>query len=149
MCGVGIIWYNEQNPGNPIHVRPATLTVVWGITDHTAAVHLRVIPDLIEWTRWDREDAWKKIRRALCTPPVASTVVPRHLRLALILDYLGVRLQRQGWNPSDIAAVCQRAARQFAMGKLQFVLDQDESTVLDVPLEPLMDADNKERQICQ
>ena len=46
-----------------------------------------IIPDLLEWTRWDRDDDWKKIRRALINHAKLLThVMSTHLFRIILLS---------------------------------------------------------------
>lgn len=49
----------------PLHIRPGTLSVAWSIGMHDVETHLRMVPALLRWTRWDREDLWQQLRTLL------------------------------------------------------------------------------------
>lgn len=58
-----VIWYNTNLGGDrPLHVQSGALTVAWNINGNAPTTHVRVIPALLRWTRWDHDAPWITFR---------------------------------------------------------------------------------------
>lgn len=113
---------------------PTTIAVRWPI-DAPRLCQLDVVPDLLRWTRWDEADhAWADLRRRLASSAtvVSYAALPRHLRLAQILDFVGQQHVRSTAANKDPLVVCQEVAARYNMGQLEVVTDPDSGSITDV-----------------
>lgn len=122
-----IVAYNATTT-TPLHVHAATLSVTWDVSPSGVdpAVHGRVIPALLQWTRWEREVPWATLRHRLAMAAAAPAnadqhPVPRALRMAQVLDVVG----RSGGD-------CRRAMALFSTGSLQITYDPNSGDVVTV-----------------
>jgi hypothetical protein len=121
------------------HLQPVsgpTLRVAWSIGKNPVEAHLRVVPALIGWTKWERDTPWATMRRRLHTE--AGSIGPnvmlsqRHHRQAQILDFVGMRaLESEGRTPEQAAAYVVRAAAMIADGTMAAVFGPN-GEVVDV-----------------
>lgn len=114
-------WYHEtQVPLGrvPLHVQPGSLSVPWPIDIHGVHVHRRVVPGLLAWCRWTRDAPWAALRRDIAKPkpPLSTGQLPRHVRLAQVLDYVGTEATARGESSQAVIAICRRAAERWSLG---------------------------------
>jgi hypothetical protein len=129
------------------HLQPATgptLRVAWSVWKNPVEAHLRVVPALIGWTKWERDTPWATMRRRLHTE--AGSIGPsvmlsqRHHRQAKILDFIGMRaLKSEGRTPEQAAAYVVRASAMIADGTMEAIFGPD-GEVVDVRV---VDADTE------
>ena len=97
-----VAWYNSTlgvANSSPLHVRPGTLAVAWSIPRHDVATHMRLVPALLRWTRWDRDTQWHQLRAMLANEARAIVRVlshPRHVRTAQVIDFIGMQSMATG-----------------------------------------------------
>lgn len=98
----------------------------WSITSNDVDKHIRMVPALIRWSRWERDAPWRALRSEIArpVPTTAATPAMRHLRLARILDFVGNRAHRAGNTNAQVLALCRQAADDFAAGRLHVVYDE-------------------------
>ena len=104
-----VAWYNTTiavTTSTPLHVRPATLSVAWSIANHDVETHVRMVPVLLQWTRWTRDAPWQELRRSLPSSVTRPPAQPRHVRAAQTIDFVGTRARKQGESGTRIAALC-------------------------------------------
>jgi hypothetical protein len=133
-----VTWYNTVHGcanSAPLHVRPSTLAVAWSIPRHDVATHRRLIPALLRWTRWDRDGPWTQLRSLLSSEAQSTVRVPchpRHVRIAQIVDFIGMQAVSAGQSPGDVLAVCQRVLQLHAAGHVQAQWDAETGELKDV-----------------
>ena len=111
------------NGSAPLHVQQASLAVQWPL-DVDADVHYRVVPDLLRWCRWDRDNAWADLRRTLpANRRPATTPLPRHVRLAQVLDFVGRKAEERGESAASVQALCRQSAEMWSLGQLRAEYD--------------------------
>ena len=121
------------NPNDELHVDAATNSVAWPLAA-ARADHLAVVPELVGWTRWEGDAPWHALRAAVAasaaaaTPPTYSGL-PRHLKLAQVLDFVGRRAADAGRDPAE---ECGRASVQFALALLVVTVGPGGVGVVDV-----------------
>lgn len=85
--------------------------------------HLRVVPALIGWTKWERDAPCATMRRRLQTEAVvaagttASPVTLRQLRLAQALDFVGMKAVADGRSDAQLVDAVRNAATTLAGGR--------------------------------
>jgi hypothetical protein len=133
-----VVWYNStigSTNAAPLHVRPGTLAVAWSIPRHNVATHMRLIPVLLRWTRWDRDEPWQQLRAALAAEASGHVRVPahpRHVRIAQTIDFVGMQSMALNQSPGDIASLCQTVLRLHTAGKVDTQWDPTTGDVVDV-----------------
>lgn len=98
------------------------LRVAWSIHQNDAAAHLRVVPALIGWTKWERDAPWATVRRRLAIEAAsigpAAVASQRHHRQAMVLDFVGMRAVAEGRTPAQTVGLVRQAAVDLAAGHL-------------------------------
>jgi hypothetical protein len=132
-------WYQEQQQqrqgGVPvaenIHIHGPSIGVSWSLASHTAAVHRRVIPDLLVWTRWSQNEAWARLQERV--PSVAITT-PRHVRFAQAIEWVVAqrRANKQTAPPTHKAllALAQHTLRRLQANELKVIVDPVDGTTI-------------------
>lgn len=99
------------------------LHVAWSVSNNDVAAHLRIVPDLLSWTKWERDAPWATMRRRQATEAAsigpAAVVAQRHHRQAMALDYLGMRALAEGRTNTQIIALVREAFDGLAAGRLE------------------------------
>jgi hypothetical protein len=132
-------WYQEQQQQIPhaqnIHVHGPTISVSWSL-GHDAAVHARLIPDLIKWTQWTHNDAWARMQQSVSghTDP---HVVPRHIRVAQTLEWVVAEKRRTAPadhppKNSELLLLCKQTIRRLQANSLEVTLDPTNGTIVNV-----------------
>lgn len=135
----GIQWWIAESAGTPppavvpqtaaalavgTPVAPGSgsaMTVAWplvlrcGGTAGAAEAHARVLPDLLRWTRCERDAAWSTLRRWLAAEARRRSHTPapttaRTLRTARLLDTVGEDALAAGHTREAALALCRQAA---------------------------------------
>ena len=104
-----VAWYNATiavATSSPLHVRPATLSVAWSIANHDVETHVRMVPVLLEWTRWTRDAPWQELRRSLTVSVNRPPAQPRHVRAAQIINFVGTRAHNRGESGPRVVTLC-------------------------------------------
>ena len=116
-----------------VHVNGPSISVSWSVAAHTAAVHRRVIPDLLVWTRWSQNDAWAKMQDPPPPPSVAVTM-PRHVRFAQAIEWVVAqrRANKQAVPPTHKAllALAQHTLRRLQSNELKVIVDSVDGTTI-------------------
>ena len=133
-----VVWYNAtfgSANAAPLHVMPGTLAVAWSISRHDVATHMRIIPALLRWTRWDREASWQQLRTEMAVESQSTMRVPshpRHVRIAQVVDFIGMQAMTMGQSDNDVMVVCQKVLQMHAAGHVQTDWDAETGEVKDV-----------------
>jgi hypothetical protein len=116
-----------------VSIQAATLTVAWPVAGNTVAEHLRMVPVLLRWCRWERDAGWSQLRRTLAqTRGTPTGPAARPLRLARVLDFVGCKARTEGCSPAQIHAQCQQTADAFAAGQVRVEYDPEGGAVRSV-----------------
>lgn len=127
------LYHAELGDSNhQLHLEPDN-TVAWPLTA-TRQQHLAVVPDLLQWVGWDGDRGWEALRRQVTKSAMTGnhptyTSLPRHLKLAHVLDHVGERAVAAGCDP---VATCARAMNQFALARLEVTTGEGGVGVVDV-----------------
>lgn len=109
------------------------LRVAWSIAQNDAEAHLRIVPALLAWTKWERDAPWATMRRRLATEAAsigpATITSQRHHRQAMALDFLGMRAVAEGRTNAQIVTLVRDAAEAMAAGKLEVTFGPDGDVV--------------------
>ena len=116
--------------------------VVWSVAEHGAAEHVRIVPRLMEWCRWDRDAPWSELRRrlqsasqdhsaSLANAPQTPTA-SRHARCAALVEFVGNAAMAAGATAAEIHNRCQRALNAYMLGQLRLKYDPTGARVVDI-----------------
>lgn len=124
-------WYHQQHQqqkqGAPstshnIHLHGPSMGVAWSLS-HPAAVHRRVIPDLLAWTRWSQNEAWERLQ----SHTSVAVTTPRHVRFAQAIEWVVAqrRANQQVAPPTNKAllALAQHTLQRLQSNELKVVVD--------------------------
>lgn len=103
--------------------------------------HLRLVPDLIQWTECSLNQNWRTLRQQLAEssranggggPPVYTTLA-RHMKLNQVMDFVGQRAHESGTSSmEECHALIRRVHKKALQSALEVKVDDVTGFITDV-----------------